>query len=345
MSFRIKKSAIIHGTRQIMQPLSWQEQISQAIRCPNELLEYVGLEANTIGYSEKSIKQFPVRVPYAFADRIKQSDPNDPLLRQVFPYRDEETPVKGYVNDPLAETNVQPVQGILHKYKSRVLSVTTGACAIHCRYCFRRHFPYQESSALGQYWQRGLEYIENDTSIDEVILSGGDPLSLSDRRLFEICDSLANIEHIKRIRFHSRIPVVLPDRLTEKLIKKIVSYGRTIVFVLHINHANEIDDAVTKNIRLLQSHNVLVLNQSVLLRGINDSSKTLLQLSEKLVNINVVPYYLHLLDPVAGAAHFDVSMSIAQDLIKQMQASASGYLIPKLVKEEIGGVSKMALTN
>ncbi|HIF51247.1 MAG TPA: EF-P beta-lysylation protein EpmB [Thiotrichaceae bacterium] len=323
-----------------MQSLSWQEQLAQAIRQPNDLLDYVGLMADSIGYSQQSIEQFPVRVPYAFADRIQRNNPDDPLLRQVFPYIDEEDDCEGYVNDPLAEANVQPVQGLLHKYNSRVLSISTGACAIHCRYCFRRHFPYQESSTNGKHLEQSLDYIRSDETIKEVILSGGDPLTLSDRRLIELCQALSQIDHIKRIRFHTRIPVVLPARLSEELIKQIANIGKTLIFVLHINHANEIDDAVINNIKLLRRFNILVLNQSVLLKGINDSTESLIALSERLVENQVTPYYLHLLDPVTGTAHFNVDEQVAKILIQKMHESVSGYLVPRLVKEEVGKAGK-----
>ena len=326
-----------------MQSLSWQEQLSQAIRQPKELLEYVGIDADRIGYSEKAINQFPVRVPRVFADRIEQNNPDDPILRQIFPYLEEDNDCEGFINDPLAESNTQPIPGLLHKYNSRVLSITTGACAIHCRYCFRRHFPYQDASTNGEQLTQSIEYIAEDESIEEVILSGGDPLSLSDRRLVELCQAISEIDHIKRIRFHSRIPVVLPARLSEKLIQSITELGKTIVFVLHINHANEIDDSVIHNIQLLQKCNIMVLNQSVLLKGINDDVQSLIALSERLVENQVTPYYLHLLDPVAGAAHFNVDEQQAKRLIETMLASVSGYLVPKLVKEEVGKKGKTGL--
>lgn len=328
-----------------MQSLSWQEQLAQAIRKPTDLLEFAGLEADSIGYSQQAIRQFPVRVPYAFANRIKKNDPNDPILRQVFPYKAEEDKATGFINDPLAELNVQPVNGLLQKYNSRVLSITTGACAVHCRYCFRRHYPYQESSSSSEHWQASLDHIKNDSSIEEVILSGGDPLTLSDRRLQEICLSLKNIIHIKRIRFHTRLPIVLPARITTTLLKQITDNNKSIIFVIHSNHANEIDSSVSNAIKRLQEFGVLVLNQSVLLKGINDSVAALIKLSERLVENNVTPYYLHLLDPVAGAAHYDVPIQHAQQLIQEMQASASGYLVPKLVKEEIGTTSKTLVAN
>ena len=323
-----------------MQSLSWQEQLAQAIRHPDELLDYVGLDASSIGYIEKAIKQFPLRVPRLFANRIQKKNLHAPILRQIFPYLEEENECDGYINDPLAESNVQPVKGLLHKYNSRVLSITTGACAIHCRYCFRRHFPYQESTNNGEQLKQSIEYIEKDKSIEEAILSGGDPLTLSDRKLIELCQSLSEINHIKRIRFHTRIPVVLPARLTKNIIEKLVETNKTIIFVLHINHANEIDDAVIDNIRLLQQFNIMVLNQSVLLKGVNDNVQSLIKLSERLVENNVTPYYLHLLDPVAGAAHYNVDEQQAKKLIETMHASASGYLVPKLVREEVGKQGK-----
>lgn len=326
-----------------MQSLSWQEQIAQAIRCPNELLDYIGLQASGIGYSEQAIQQFPLRVPYAYADRIKRQDPDDPLLRQIFPYLAEEENNHHYINDPLSEAQIQPIPGLLHKYKNRVLVITTGACAIHCRYCFRRHFPYQDASALGDHWQQTLDYIQQHQNIDEVILSGGDPLSLPDQRLLEMYTALSEIDHIKRIRLHTRIPVVLPDRLSAMLIQAIATSPKKIIFVLHINHANELDAQVSSKVRLLQSHNIPVLNQSVLLKGVNDSADALLALSECLIALNITPYYLHLLDPVAGAAHFAVPLDKAQQIIRQMQRTASGYLIPRLVKDECGKPSKSLL--
>ena len=323
-----------------MQSLSWQQQLANAIKQPEQLLSYLGLAPDVIGYSEQAISQFPVRVPHVFADRMKHQDPDDPLLRQVFPYIDEELARSGYVPDPLQENDSQPTPGLLHKYQGRVLSITTGACAIHCRYCFRRHFPYQDSQASLQRWKLQLAHIETDASIQEVIRSGGDPLTLSDEKILNICRSLANIDHIQRIRFHTRLPVVLPARLSAELLQQISELGKTIVFVLHINHANEIDDRVVENIELLHQHDMLVLNQSVLLKGVNDSVERLIDLSEKLVANRVQPYYLHLLDPVAGAAHYEVPIGDARRLVEQMRNRVSGYLVPRLVKEEPGLASK-----
>lgn len=323
-----------------MQPLSWQKQLSRAIRCPNELLEYAGLRADSIGYCRHAIKRFPLLVPHAFAARITPGDPDDPILRQVFPYTDEDRKMTGYVKDPLRETGFQPLPGLLRKYKSRALAVTTGACAIHCRYCFRRHYPYYESSALRKYWNESIDYIGRDESINEIILSGGDPLTLSDGRLLEMLGSLSTIKHIKRIRIHTRMPVALPDRITFELLEALTGHSGTIICVIHVNHANELDDHVAEKINLLIKNNILVLNQSVLLKGVNDSVESLIDLSDKLIRCNVVPYYLHLLDPVAGAGHYAVDKTAAVKLIGEMQHSTSGYLVPRLVREETGKPGK-----
>lgn len=336
---------MIHGTEQLRQSLSWQEQLAQAIRQPEELLKYVGLTPYAIGYSQHAITQFPVLVPHAFADRIEHQNPDDPILRQVFPYIDEENEIAGYVKDPLEELDVQTAQGLLQKYKSRVLSITTAACAVHCRYCFRRHFPYKELSATKQHWQTTLDHIENDTSIHEVILSGGDPLTLSDQRLAEICTSISNIKHIKRIRFHTRLPIVLPDRISDSLLKQITHNNKSVIFVIHSNHANEIDENVAKAIQRLQKFGISILNQSVLLKGVNDSATTLIQLSERLIENNITPYYLHLLDPVTDAAHYDVETDKAKQILQEMQNNVSGYLVPKLVREEVGKASKTLINN
>ncbi len=328
-----------------MQSFSWQQQLARALNRPQQLLDYVGLPANSLGYSEKMLEQFPVRVPHAYADRIAPSDPDDPLLRQVFPYIDEEIEAAGFVHDPLAENVFQPAPGLIQKYQSRVLAITTGACAIHCRYCFRRHFPYQEASVSKQHWQKSLSFIEADKTISEVILSGGDPLTLSDEKIIVLCQALASITHVQRIRFHTRVPVVLPARLSKQLIEKLTTLGKSIVFVMHINHANEIDEAVAGNIQLLQQQHILVLNQSVLLKGVNDSTESLIALSEQLVRHQVTPYYLHLLDPVSGAAHYQVSRARAQSLIVEMQNKVSGYLVPRLVMEEIGAPGKTHITD
>ena len=327
-----------------MQPLYWQQQLAQAIRHPLNLLDYVNLEPRAIGYSEAGLSQFPVRVPHAYADRIQRQNPDDPLLRQVFPYLEEEHEVDGYVHDPLHEANMQRLPGLIQKYAGRVLSITTSACAIHCRYCFRRHYPYEAASSSHDNWQASLELIRQDNSIDEVILSGGDPFSLPDKRLLEICQALVTIPHIERIRFHTRIPVVLPARiLTSGIMQQLHELGKSLIIILHINHANEIDDTVSIAMDQLARNSQLLLNQSVLLKGVNDQVDTLIALSKKLVVNGVTPYYLHFLDPVAGAAHYAVDQASAVRLIDNMRERVSGYLVPKLVQELPDLASKQPL--
>lgn len=322
-----------------MQSPNWQKQLADAITLPGQLLEYVGLDANSIGYSQSGLEQFPVRVPRSFADRIMPGNPHDPILRQVFPYLDEDTPQSEYVMDPLDERSYQPVAGLLEKYHDRVLMVTTGACAIHCRYCFRRHFPYQESSRK-QEQHHALDYIRTNKTIREVILSGGDPLSLSDANLLSLCQSIAAIKHVERIRLHTRFPVVLPDRMNDALLNSLTRLGKDIVMVLHINHVNEIDESVVSMLDMMHRYRIYLLNQSVLLNGVNNNVASLIQLSELLVSNRVVPYYLHMLDPVAGASHYEVALTDAQQLIKTMREQVAGYLVPTLVTEKTGEKSK-----
>lgn len=326
-----------------MQRLSWQAQLARAIRCPVTLLRYVGLAADAIGYSREALRGFPLRVPHAYADRIQKGDPEDPLLRQVFPFRAEERDAPGFVADPLGEAGMTAAPGLLQKYRGRVLAITTGACAIHCRYCFRRHFPYQNAAMTRANLGRGLAAIKADQSLAEVILSGGDPLSVSDTRLFDLFDALTAIPHIKRIRFHTRLPIVLPARISADLPMRLAASPKTVVFVLHINHANEIDQAVIAAAGLLRKAGILLFNQAVLLRGVNDSVERLIALSERLTENGISPYYLHLLDPVAGAAHYAVGPQRAARLMAAMRARVSGYLIPKLVKEERGAAGKTLL--
>ncbi len=326
-----------------MHSQSWQIQFANAIRSPAHLLEHVELGAEALGYSENGIKQFPVRVPVAFADRMQRQNPNDPLLRQVFPYLDEDIEDGRFTHDPLNEAASHVAPGLLHKYEDRVLNISTGACAIHCRYCFRRHFPYQDSGFSHSDWQEKLGYIKSNNAIHEVILSGGDPLSLADSKLQEMFDQLNQINHVKRIRIHSRFPVVIPDRINKELIKTLNRGKKECIVVLHINHANEINDAMIKAIKQMTSQGMLVFNQSVLLKGINNSTETLIKLSEKLIENQIVPYYLHLLDPVSGTTHYEVGETEAKKLIKEMKNRVSGYLVPKLVREIHGQKSKISI--
>lgn len=326
-----------------MQPQSWQQQLANAIRSPEDLLNHVGLDINCLGYTQKGIAQFPVRVPLAFANRMQKENPDDPLLRQVFPYQEEDKEEPAFTTDPLNEKEACVTPGLLHKYFDRVLTVSTGACAIHCRYCFRRHFPYEDSDQSTSIWQKRFNYINDNHDINEIILSGGDPLSLADHKLAEYCNSINEIKHIKRIRIHTRFPIVIPDRLTQTLIDTLSAAKKEIIVVVHINHANEIDEQVSESLHRLNRQGLILLNQSVLLKGINNNANTLIQLSEQLIANKVTPYYLHMLDPVSGTTHFKVDELEAKSLIKEMQHKVSGYLVPKLVREIPGEKSKVLI--
>jgi len=322
---------------------SWQSELKQAIRDPRTLMEAVSLDNNDAALSSGATESFPVRVPHAFLNRIRYEDPDDPLLRQVLPAAAEDEDTTGFNEDPLGESRHQPVPGLLAKYPGRVLLVATGVCAIHCRYCFRRHFPYQESNAGRNDWRPALTAIREDAGIHEVILSGGDPLSLADKKLSTLLESLAAIPHIRRIRIHSRIPMVLPGRITKKLVDTLTGIRPRVVMVIHANHANEIDEDVIAVMKRLHDAGLPLLNQSVLLRGVNDDAAALAELSERLFDCHVLPYYLHMLDPVAGAAHFLVDDERAQSIMADLRSRLPGYLVPKLVREEEGELSKTPL--
>lgn len=321
----------------------WQTQLSEAIRDPRTLLARVGLDERWLPGAESGNALFEIRVPEAYLARIRHGDPNDPLLRQILPLTAETDSVAGFIDDPLEEATHTPRPGLIHKYQGRVLLIASPACAINCRYCFRRHFPYAENSPSRAQWQETLDYLRDDPSINEVILSGGDPLASSDRRLAWLAERLAEIPHLKRLRIHTRLPVVIPDRVDEALLGWLAATRLQAVMVLHINHPNEIDDAVIDACNKLREAGVTLLNQSVLLRGINADIDTLAELSERLFSAGILPYYLHVLDPVAGAAHFDVPDSEAVELIKALRERLAGFLLPRLVREIPGRGSKTPL--
>jgi EF-P beta-lysylation protein EpmB len=267
-------------------------------------------------------------------------DANDPLLRQVFPLIDENSEVEGFSTDPVGDHLAISSPGILHKYQGRALLLTTGACAIHCRYCFRRHFPYSESNPLASQWQQSIAALQSDSSIREVIFSGGDPLALTDAKLATMVEDLQKIPHIKRLRIHTRLPLVLPKRVTQSLLNWISSSRLRVVMVIHANHANEIDAETAEALTQLRNAGCELLNQAVLLRGINDDAESLIALSERLSDVQVLPYYLHLLDKVQGASHFDVDEEKGIALITEMRRELPGYLVPRLVHEQQGEASK-----
>jgi EF-P beta-lysylation protein EpmB len=322
----------------------WQTEMANAVRDPAELLALLGLGSDWLEPARQAAATFPLRVPRAFVHRMRKGDPADPLLRQVLPLGEELKDVPGYIRDPVGDMPSVAARGLLHKYEGRVLLITTGACGVHCRYCFRRHFPYTDETARTDEWREALEYLKADASIDEVILSGGDPLSLSDTRLAALARALEDIPHIERLRIHTRQPVVLPSRVDDALAAWLNACRLQKVVVLHVNHAREMDQAVRDACARLREAGVTLLNQTVLLRGVNDSADALSDLSEALFAGQVLPYYLNLLDPVAGAAHFDVSEPKALELMAALRARLPGYLVPKLVREVPGAPSKMPVT-
>lgn len=314
---------------------SWQKELGQVFTDPEKLLHYLSIDTDEHKESFSARKLFPVRVPVPFADRMRQGDINDPLLQQVMTSSHEFINKAGFSDDPLLEQDT-PVPGLLHKYDNRVLLMLKTACAINCRYCFRRHFPYQDNSINQAGIANAVDYIAQQPAINEVILSGGDPLMASDKHIAQLIDSLAPIKHITRIRIHTRLPVVIPARITQELLETLSQSRFNVVMVLHINHANEIDDSVVEFASQLKAHGVTLLNQAVLLKDINDDVKSQIALGETLFAAGIMPYYLHLLDKVTGATHFDTIESDAITLMHQLYRQLPGFLIPKLVRE-IGG--------
>ena len=325
------------------QPSRWQQLWREAITDPLELLSVLGLEARAAELLANADTGFAVRVPRGFVARMRHGDPNDPLLLQVLPGIDELTKTPGYFSDAVGDLDARAAPGLLHKYEGRALLIATGSCAINCRYCFRRHFPYAEETAASGHWRSAVAHLAADASINEVILSGGDPLSLSTAKLAELTDALADIPHVRRLRIHTRLPIVLPERIDEEFIEWMTRLPLQRVVVLHANHANEIDASVAIACRKLGDAGVTLLNQSVLLRRINDRVETLAVLSERLFDCGILPYYLHQLDRVQGAAHFEVPDSIAVELIDALRACLPGYLVPRLVRETAGATSKLPL--
>jgi EF-P beta-lysylation protein EpmB len=322
---------------------SWQEAMKTAVRDSANLMRLLGLDSNQVSLSSKGEAQFPVFVPLPYLSRIRPGDPFDPLLLQVMPQYAESVDAFGFVEDPVGDLKVEKSPGLLHKYPGRVLMVVSGSCAIHCRYCFRRHFPYELAPKSLQQWEPTFRYIEEDDSIHEVILSGGDPLTLVDSTLQSIVERIASIDHVQRLRVHTRLPVVIPQRVTDALCEIFSSTRLATWVVLHINHAREIDGEVEQSISRLRNAGATLLNQAVLLRGVNDNVDALRQLFEKLVDCNVSPYYLHQLDRVAGGAHFEVPLELGQQWIADLRKRLPGYAIPLFVQEIAGEESKTAL--
>ena len=326
-----------------MQQPRWQQLWRDAVRDPRELLALLDLSELAGRVSDEAAAQFPLRVPRGFVARMRKGDPHDPLLRQVLPLDEEMRPAPGYGLDAVGDALARTGSGVLQKYRGRALLVATGSCAINCRYCFRRHFPYAEETAARDGWREAVELIRADASIDEVILSGGDPLSLATSKLAELTAALAGIPHIKRLRIHSRLPVVLPERVDAALLHWLATLPWPVAVVIHANHANEFDASVDAALAAIRGTGAQLLNQAVLLRGVNDDVDALAALGERSFAAGVLPYYLHQLDRVQGVAHFEVTDTEARRLHAQLAARLSGYLVPKLVREIPGDSGKRPL--
>jgi len=327
-------------TIQIHAPKDWKTELSHTVNSTSELLSRLGLHVQDLSARQQAARDFPLKVPESFVARMHYGDPKDPLLTQVLPCATELHSSEQYSSDPLKESKHNPVPGIVHKYHNRILLIVSPNCAINCRYCFRRHFPYAENRQSKQQWQQALDYIRSREEINEVIYSGGDPLAANDQFLSWLTTQIAAIDHIKRLRVHTRLPVVIPSRVDNHLLNWLTNTRFKPVVVLHINHAQEIDQSLQTAVQRLLDQGIKVLNQAVLLRGVNDNAEALVSLSERLFDCGIIPYYLHLLDPVAGASHFDIPEQQALNLYRKIQSQLSGYLVPKLVRDIPGQKNK-----
>lgn len=322
---------------------SWQDAMKDAVRDAGELCRLLDLPDEFASAATAAARQFSLFVPRGFAARMRPGDVADPLLRQVLPLADEMADVPGFVVDPVRDDLAERRPGLLHKYQGRVLLVATGTCAVHCRYCFRRHFPYEQAPRSIADWRPALDEISADLTLHEVILSGGDPLTLVDTALAALIEELASIGHLRRLRIHTRLPIVIPERVTDELIDTLRGCRLTPIVVLHANHANELDEYVAASLARLSDAGIVLLNQGVLLKGVNDSVDAQADLCERLVNLRVLPYYLHQLDRVAGAAHFEVPVETGRQIIRKLRKRLPGYAVPRYVQEVAGETNKTEL--
>jgi EF-P beta-lysylation protein EpmB len=323
---------------------TWQRELACAIRDVVELCRLLDLPPDFARRAAAAAGQFQLFVPRPYLARIKRGDPNDPLLRQVLPLAAELTVVEGFTSDPVGDLAATSAPGLLQKYHGRALMVTTGACAVHCRYCFRRHYPYEASPHSWDDWQPAIEQIEADANIREVILSGGDPLTLVDPLLARLARRLSTIDHLHRLRIHSRLPIMIPARVNAELLEWLTGTRLTPIMVIHANHSAEIDESVEAALAHLVEAGVPLLNQSVLLRGVNDDADVLAELSERLIDLRVMPYYLHQLDRVSGAAHFEVPIERGLQIMAELRKRLPGYAVPRYVREIAGESHKIELT-
>jgi len=321
----------------------WRTELKQAVRDPAQLLAALDLPQDLLPAAEAAAESFPLFAPWSYIQRMTPGKLDDPLLRQVLPLRAELEDVAGFERDAVGDAAATRSAGLLQKYEGRALLITTGACAVHCRYCFRRHYPYSTAPRSVEDWEPALELLRADESIGEVLLSGGDPLTLVDRTLAELAERLAEIPHLKRLRIHTRLPIVIPQRVTSELLDWLRGTRLTPIMIVHANHAQEIDDEVAAALGRLVDAGVPVLNQAVLLRGVNDSTAALVDLSRRLVDLRVMPYYLHQLDRVAGAAHFEVPVERGLQLVAEMREQLPGYAVPRYVQEIAGEPHKRVL--
>ncbi len=318
----------------------WQQLLADSFTDPGQLLRYLGIESSLLPVSREAADEFRMLVPRGFAARMEKGNPADPLLRQVLPISAERERESGFSVDPVGDAAATLSPGVLQKYRGRVLLITTGACAIHCRYCFRRHYPYFDASLSGG-WRKQLDRIRIDPTVTEVILSGGDPLMLDDTVLAGLIRELEEIPHLIRLRIHSRLPIVLPERSGPDLVHLLTGSRLQTVLVVHCNHPQELSPGVAAALQPFQQAGITLLNQTVLLRGVNDRTETLCELSERLFSCGVLPYYLHVLDRVAGAAHFALPKERICRLGREIGGYLPGYLVPRLVYEQAGAGSKL----
>ncbi len=321
----------------------WKNALATAIRDPAELLALLELPRELLPAAREAAVNFPLRVPRSYLRRIEKGNPNDPLLRQILPLGEELHEVAGYDSDPVGDSNASAAPGVLQKYRGRALLTLTGGCAVHCRYCFRRHFPYGEENPGRDNWKGVVDYLQAHPDVEELILSGGDPLLLDTPQLQRLSDKLLHLPQLKRLRIHSRLPLVLPERIDDALITWLAELPWQRVLVIHANHPHELGREQQTALTRLQQAQLTLLNQSVLLRGVNDDSTTLQQLSRSLFDHGVLPYYLHQLDRVSGAAHFEVADDRARALHQVLQQTLPGYLVPRLVRELAGAPGKQPL--